>query len=63
MQVRAQTAHFKIELVFSNNPNAYGLLRASQNNIPTLTFRSYDFNDRQEFDATLSKNWNKVILI
>ena len=28
---------FKIELVFSNNPNAYGLARASQSNIPILT--------------------------
>jgi len=47
---------FKIELVFSNNPDAYGLLRASQNNIPTLTLDHKDFNDRQEFDSTLSKN-------
>ncbi len=51
---------YKIELVFSNRPNAYALKRASQNNIPTLTLDHKDFKTRQEFDLTLSNNLIKV---
>ena len=51
---------FKIEFVFSNNPNAYGLKRASQNNIPTLTLDHKAFKTRQEFDSTLSKNLEQI---
>ena len=51
---------YKIELVFSNNPNVYALKRASQNNIPTLTLDHKNFKNRQEFDSTLSNNLKKI---
>ena len=51
---------YKIELVFSNNPNVYALKRASQNNIPTLTLDHKNFKTRQEFDSTLSNNLKKI---
>ena len=51
---------YKIELVFSNNPNVYALKRASQNNIPTLTLDHKIFKTRQEFDSTLSNNLKKI---
>ena len=51
---------FKIELVFSNNPNAFGLARASQSNIPILTLDHKAFKTRQEFDAILSKKLEQI---
>ena len=51
---------FKIELVFSNNPNAYSLKRASQSNIPILTLDHKTFKTRQEFDSTLSKRLEQI---
>ena len=51
---------YKIELVFSNNPNVYALKRASQNNIPTLTLDHKNFKTRQEFDSTLSNNLKRI---
>jgi phosphoribosylglycinamide formyltransferase-1 len=42
-----------IEAVISNQPNAFGLARAAQANIPNLTLNHRDFADRESFDQAL----------
>ena len=42
-----------IVVVFSNNPNAYGLQRAEKAGIPTACIQHADFPDREAFDAAV----------
>ena len=42
-----------IRTVISNNPEAYGLLRARQSGIPTIVINHRDFPDRSSYDAAL----------
>lgn len=39
-----------LTVVFSNNPDAYGLTRAEQAGIPTACIQPVDFPDRESFD-------------
>ena len=43
----------EIVVVFSNNPNAYGLERAEQAGIPTACIRHGDYPDRESFDRAV----------
>ena len=45
----------KIVEVISNNENAYGLIRAKNENINTFVLDHKSFNSRDEFDAALHK--------
>ncbi|MDX1974695.1 MAG: phosphoribosylglycinamide formyltransferase [Rickettsiales bacterium] len=53
-----QAADFpaQIELVISNKPDAYGLLRAQQAKIATQVINHKDYATRQAFDAALQKS-------
>ncbi len=42
-----------LAVVFSNNPNAYGLERAEQAGIPTACIQHVDFQDREAFDRAV----------
>lgn len=44
-----------IVCVISNNPNAYGLIRAKQANIATHVIEHKDYRSREEFDRELIK--------
>lgn len=48
-----------IVLVISNNPDAYGLKRAREKNIPTLVIDHRSFPDRQSFDLAMTEALNK----
>jgi phosphoribosylglycinamide formyltransferase-1 len=43
----------KIALIVSNNPDAFGLVRAKNSGIPTLTIQSEKFSSREEFINSL----------
>ena len=43
----------EIAVVFSNNPNAFGLARAEQAGIPTACIQHADFPDRASFDRAV----------
>lgn len=45
---------YRVGLVISNNPNAYGLERARRANIDTLVIDHHDFDSREQFDAALT---------
>jgi len=51
----SSNANFKIAGVISNNPDAFGLQRATRAGIPTLVVDHRDFQHRKEFDLTLQK--------
>jgi len=42
-----------LTVVFSNNPNAFGLERAEKAGIPTACIQHSDFPDRESFDAAV----------
>lgn len=42
-----------IAAVVSNNPDAYGLTRASKHQIPSVTLDHRDFSDREQYDQAL----------
>ena len=46
-------AHYEITLVISNRPQAYGLVRARNANIPTLLLDHTDYADRLAFDKAV----------
>ncbi|WP_198415268.1 phosphoribosylglycinamide formyltransferase [Thiosulfativibrio zosterae] len=46
-------AHYEIALVISNRPQAYGLVRAQNANIPTLVLDHTTYADRLTFDKAL----------
>lgn len=52
--------HTKIDLVFSNNKNAYALERAKNAGIPTLALSPNDFASREEFEAAMLHALEKV---
>ncbi len=43
----------KIQVVISNNPDAYGLERARKHGLPAVCVRHTDFSDREAFDREL----------
>ena len=43
----------EIGVVFSNNPDAFGLMRAEQAGIPTSCIQHSDFPDRESFDQAV----------
>ena len=48
----------KIEVVISNNKNAYALERAAKKGIPNLCISPKDFADRAEFNRAFLENLN-----
>ena len=46
---------YEIALVISNRPNAYGLIRAQNENIKTLTVDHKKYKSREEFDEVLQE--------
>lgn len=56
----------ELTVVFSNNPNAYGLERAEQADIPTACIEHDDFPDRESFDHAVIQEldfWQPDLLI
>lgn len=56
----------ELTVVFSNNPNAYGLERAEQAGIPTSCLQHGDFPDRETFDRAVIDEldrWKPDLLI
>ncbi len=49
----------KIAFVLSNDPNAYGLTRAKNHNIPTHIINHKDYSDRELFDGAILKTLKK----
>jgi len=56
---------YDISLVISDNPNAYALTRAKENNIPTQIVCKKDFNSQENFEEEIIKllKENKIDLI
>ena len=46
-------SNYQIDAVVSNNPEAYGLMRAERDNIPTVVIDHRDFPSREQFDLAL----------
>ena len=44
---------YDISLVISSNPNAYALIRAEKNNIPTRVVSKKDFNSQENFEEQI----------
>jgi phosphoribosylglycinamide formyltransferase-1 len=42
-----------IKIVISNNPDAYGIIRAKKHGLPILVFKHEDFKTREDFDLEL----------
>jgi len=49
----SHSANFQIGLVISNNPDAFGLERASRASIDTRVIDHHDYSSREEFDQAL----------
>lgn len=43
----------RIKIVVSNNPQAFGLIRAAKHGIPCAVLNHQDFNNREDFDREL----------
>lgn len=50
----------KIEIVFSNKEDAYGLQRAKKHNIKTLFLSPDDFKTREEYDKVVATKMNEL---
>lgn len=50
-----EDAHYEVALVLSNRPNAYGITRAKQANIPTCVIDHKQFDSREAFDLEMIK--------
>ena len=48
-----------IGIVFSNSPDAYGLIRAESAGIATACIRHGDFADRQQFDRAVARELDR----
>ena len=44
-----------IKIVISNNPNAYGITRATKHGIPVVILKNGDFKNKEDFDSELIK--------
>jgi len=51
--VKSGDLNLDLTVVFSNNPNAFGLERAEKAGIPTACIQHSDFPDRESFDAAV----------
>jgi len=49
----------ELTVVFSNNPDAYGLQRAEQAGIPTACIQHSDFPDRESFDHAVIAEFDR----
>jgi len=56
----SEDANYRITAVISNNPDAYGLRRARDADIPTWTISHRDFNQRIEFDRALMARLDRI---
>ena len=64
--VAAGSLDLDLCVVFSNNPNAFGLERAEKASIPTACIQHGDFPDRESFDRAVIAEldrWNPELLI
>jgi len=64
--VAAGNLELDLCVVFSNNPNAFGLERAEKAGIPTACIEHGDFSDRESFDRAVIEEldrWNPELLI
>ena len=64
--VAAGSLDLDLCVVFSNNPNAFGLERAEKAGIPTACIQHGDFPDRESFDRAVIAEldrWNPKLLI
>lgn len=52
-RIEAGVLDARITLVLSNKPDAYGLTRAKNHNIPTLCLEHAKFTDRESFDQAM----------
>jgi phosphoribosylglycinamide formyltransferase-1 len=64
--VAAGDLDLELCVVFSNNPNAFGLVRAEKAGIPTACIQHGDYPDRESFDRAVIEEldrWNPELLI
>ena len=64
--VAAGDLDLELCVVFSNNPNAAGLVRAEKAGIPTACIQHGDYPDRESFDRAVIEEldrWNPELLI
>lgn len=55
---KGKNPRIKIVVVISDNPEAYGLVRAQRANIPTHVVERKNFSSREEFDKAIAKILN-----
>ena len=57
-EIKSKKLYYKISLVVSNKKNAYGLVRARENNIPTLylPYIRSKYKNREEYDIKLANS-------
>ena len=57
-EIKKKKLYYKISLVVSNKKNAYGLVRARENNIPTLylPYIRSKYKNREEYDIKLAES-------
>ena len=51
----------EVALVISNNPDAFGINHAKDNNIPYAVINHKDFKDRQDFEMEIEKQLDQKI--
>jgi len=54
-EIEAGGLNARINAVVSNRPNAYGLERARQHNIPVIALDHADYENREQFDSQLAQ--------
>lgn len=57
-QIEKGTLCAQIKIVISNNPEAYGLIRAEKHGIPCTVLKHQEFSSREEFDRELIRLLN-----
>jgi len=65
-QVSAGRLELELAVVFSNNPDAYGLVRAQQAGIPTACIEHGAYPDRESFDRAVAGQldaWQPELLV
>jgi len=52
-KIENKILNVKIQIVICSSPNAYGIKRAEQNNIPVAVVQHKDYNSTQNFSSTI----------
>lgn len=58
--IEAGSLDAEIKAVISNNPQAYGLVRATRHGLHTWVIDHHDYQDREQFDSVLQHYLEKI---